>query len=261
MITKTLRTLPLILPVLLLLAVAGCKEEESAAWQEIVPGLSYVDSTLGQGDVVEPGDFVVTHYTGWVYDLETQTKAETPFDSSVERGEPIGFPIGRGMVITGWERGLVGMFVGGKRTLMISPELGFGADGRPPVIPPNATLIFDIEVVELPEVAVEILEQGEGVAAELGDQLSVDYTGWVWEHSAKGEQFDSSHDRGRPYEFALGRGMVIPGWDMALLGMQEGTKARLIVPSVMAYGNGGSGSIPPGATLCFEIELVKVGGQ
>ena len=127
------------------------------------------------------------------------------------------------------------------------------------MIPPSATLIFDVEIVDLPKVNVEILTPGTGTAAELGNQVSVHYTGWLWENGAKGEQFDSSRDRGRPYEFALGRGMVIPGWDMALLGMQEGTSARLIIPSVMAYGSRGSGTIPPDAVLCFEVELVKVG--
>lgn len=260
MISTTLRTVPTVLLLLLLLAGAGCKEEESL-WNEITPGLAYVDSSLGQGDTVEPGDFVVAHYTGWVWDTATETKAETPFDSSVGRDEPIGFPIGRGMVIPGWERGITGMHVGGLRTLLIGPDLAYGADGRPPVIPPSATLIFDVEIVDLPQVRIKILTAGTGPAAELGEQISVHYTGWLWENGAKGEQFDSSHDRGRPYDFALGRGMVIPGWDMAMLGLQEGTSARLIIPSVMAYGQRGSGSIPPDATLCFEVELVKVGGQ
>ena len=129
------------------------------------------------------------------------------------------------------------------------------------MIPPSATLIFDVEIVDLPQVRIKILTAGTGPAAELGEQISVHYTGWLWENGAKGEQFDSSHDRGRPYDFALGRGMVIPGWDMAMLGLQAGTSARLIIPSVMAYGQRGSGSIPPDATLCFEVELVKVGGQ
>jgi len=246
--------------ILLLMAAVGCKEEEMP-WLEITPGLTYVDSTLGQGDTVEPGDFVLAHYTGWVWNTETGAKAETPFDSSVERGEPIGFPIGRGMVISGWEQGITGMHVGGKRTLLISPDLAYGPDGRPPVIPANATLMFDVEIVDLPRVRIEILTAGTGPAAELGDKISVHYTGWLWEDGAKGEQFDSSRDRGRPYDFSLGRGMVIPGWDMALLGMAEGTSARLIIPSVMGYGSRGTGSIPPNSTLCFDVELVKVGGE
>ncbi len=96
---NTLRTVTALLLLLPLLVAAGCKEEESS-WLEMAPGLAYVDSSLGQGETVEAGDFVVAHYTGWVWDTETLTKAETPFDSSVERGEPIGFPIGRGMVIS-----------------------------------------------------------------------------------------------------------------------------------------------------------------
>ena len=252
----TLRMAAALMIPLLLMAITGCNEAKTP-WQEIEPGLSYVDSTLGQGTAVASGDFVLAHYTGWVW--TDGTKSEKPFDSSVERGEPIAFPVGRGMVISGWEKGIVGMHVGGKRTLLISPDLAFGADGRPPVVPPSATLVFDIEIVDVPRVSTEVTMEGTGAAAALGDRVSVHYTGWLWEDGAKGEQFDSSRDRGRPYEFNLGRGMVIPGWDMALLDMKEGTQATLVIPPAMAYGKRGMGSIPANATLCFDVELVKVG--
>ena len=130
-------------------ALTGCQEtgkaeQAAATWQEIVPGLTYVDSTLGSGDVVGASDFVEVHYTGWLFEDGAKT---TQFDSSVERGEPIAFPLGRSFVIPGWEKGLVGMKVGGKRTLKIENELAYGPNGRPPVIPPAATLMFDVEIV------------------------------------------------------------------------------------------------------------------
>ena len=244
------------LTAILVLALVGCtKQDEAQPPQEIVPGLTYADSVIGQGTEVQADDFVVVHYTGWLY-VDGQ-KGEQ-FDSSVDRGEPISFPLGRSFVIQGWDKGLPGMKVGGKRSLIIEPDMGYGPQGRPPVIPPNSTLFFDIEIIDVPKVEVEVLSEGTGEAAEVGDSISVEYTGWVWEDGAKGEQFDSSSNAGRPYNFTLGARMVIPGWDLGLEGMKVGTKARLIIPPVLAYGKRGSGpKIPPDATLCFEVELVE----
>ncbi len=257
---RTILTAALAALLVLAVALAGCsKQEEAAGPVEIIPGLSYVDSVIGQGAEVQPDDFVLVHYIGWLY--ENGEKGEQ-FDSSVERGDPIGFPLGRSFVIQGWEKGLPGMKIGGKRTLIIEPDLGYGPQGRPPLIPPNTTLIFDVEIVDLPKVEVEILSAGMGPAAEAGDNISVEYTGWVWENGAKGEQFDSSSNAGRPYSFTLGARMVIPGWDLGLDGMKVGTKARLIIPPVLAYGKRGSGpKIPADATLCFEVELVEITGK
>jgi peptidylprolyl isomerase len=259
---KILTAAPVAL-MLLLLALGGCqdggKTETGPALMEIMPGLTYVDSVVGEGAEVALDDFVQVHYTGWLY---TDGAKGDKFDSSVDRGEPIAFPLGRSFVIPGWEKGLPGMRVGGKRTLIIAPELAYGEQGRPPVIPPASTLMFDVEVVGLPKVDVEIISEGEGPVAENGDNLSVHYTGWVWTDGAKGEQFDSSSNVGRPYQFTLGAGMVIPGWDMGLAGMKQGTKAQLIIPPELAYGKQGSGAkIPPNSTLCFEVELVEIAGK
>jgi FKBP-type peptidyl-prolyl cis-trans isomerase len=258
MTMRTFQTVALATLLILAVALAGCtKQEEEVAKtpQEIMPGLTYVDSLIGDGEEVQIDDFVMVHYTGWLFVDGAKTEQ---FDSSVERGEPIGFPLGRSFVIQGWEKGIPGMKVGGKRTLYIEPDMGYGAEGRPPVIPPNTTLVFDVEIVDIPKVDVEILAEGSGPVVEPGDNISVDYTGWVWVDGAKGEEFDSSKNAGRPYNFTLGARMVIPGWDIGLEGMKVGTKARLIIPPVLAYGKRGSGpKIPPDATLCFEVELVE----
>ncbi len=103
-------------------------------------GLKYEDTIQGDGDVAEAGQNVSVHYTGW---LTTGSK----FDSSVDRNEPFSFVLGRGMVIRGWDEGVQGMQVGGKRKLTIPPHLGYGAAGASGVIPPNATLIFDVELL------------------------------------------------------------------------------------------------------------------
>ena len=242
--------------------LTACLNQDGAqklAFIEIEPGLSYVDSLVGEGASAGATDFVLVHYTGWLY---SEGERGEEFDSSVKRGEPIGLPLGRGLVIPGWDKGLVGMKIGGKRTLLIEPNMGYGEQGRLPVIPPNSTLMFDIELVEMPRVDLEILSEGDGPMAELGDQVSVEYTGWLWENGAKGEEFDSSTRNGRPYLFALGRGRVIPGWDMAIKGMKTGTKAVVIIPPELAYGEQGRPPvIPPAATLCFEIELVGIEGK
>lgn len=236
-----------------LTALGACAQD--GGFVELEPGLSYADSVVGEGAVVVNGDYIVAHYTGWLW--EDGAKG-TKFDSSVDRGDPIVLPIGRGYVIDGWDRGIPGMHVGGKRTLLLGPDLAYGAAGSPPTIPPAATLIFDVEVLEVPEVELEVLTAGEGAQAAHGDRLSVHYTGWFWVDGAKGEKFDSSVDRGRAYQLTLGAGSVIPGWEIALEGMQEGTKAQVIIPPSLAYGKRGRGTIPPESTLMFEMELVEI---
>ncbi len=105
-------------------------------------GLQYEDLVAGEGPAAQAGNTVSVHYTGW---LEDGTK----FDSSVDRGTPFEFPLGGGRVIPGWDEGVAGMQVGGKRRLTIPSELGYGATGAGGVIPPNATLIFEVELLEI----------------------------------------------------------------------------------------------------------------
>jgi peptidylprolyl isomerase len=107
-------------------------------------GLKITDATVGTGASPQPGQICVMHYTGWLYEGGAKGKK---FDSSVDRGQPFEFPIGKGRVIAGWDEGVATMKVGGKRTLIIPPELGYGARGAGGVIPPNATLIFDVELL------------------------------------------------------------------------------------------------------------------
>jgi len=109
-------------------------------------GLQIIDTTVGKGASPKRNQTVVVHYTGWLYEKGARGKK---FDSSVDRKEPFRFPIGAGRVIPGWDEGVGSMRVGGKRTLIIPPNLGYGASGAGGVIPPNATLIFDVELVGL----------------------------------------------------------------------------------------------------------------
>lgn len=120
--------------------------EGLAEMKETSTGLKYEDSTAGTGKEAVRGKTVVVHYTGW---LNTSGKKGTEFDSSVKRGQPFDFPLGAGMVIQGWDEGVAGMKVGGKRTLYIPSTLGYGARGAGGVIPPNADLIFDVELLDV----------------------------------------------------------------------------------------------------------------
>ena len=107
-------------------------------------GLQIKDITVGSGASPKPGQTCVMHYTGWLY---VDGKKTSKFDSSVDRKEPFEFPIGQRRVIAGWDEGVASMKVGGKRELIIPPALGYGARGAGGVIPPNATLMFDVELL------------------------------------------------------------------------------------------------------------------
>jgi len=126
------------------LILNSCSKEEkmSEDTQTTSSGLQYIVIEEGTGDKPEKGDTVKVHYTGKLED-------GTVFDSSLQRGVPIEFQLGVGRVIKGWDEGIADMKEGGKRQLIIPPDLGYGANGYPPVIPPNSTLIFDVELVEV----------------------------------------------------------------------------------------------------------------
>ena len=230
-------------------------------------GLEYKDIIVGEGDSPEVGDKVVVHYTGT---LEDGTK----FDSSKDRGQPFEFAIGVGQVIRGWDEGVITMKPGGNRILTIPSDLAYGERGAGELIPPGATLIFDVELIEVKKkfidtdfslpgeeiktesglIMIEHVE-GDGVKPQVGQVVFVHYTGML----ADGTQFDSSHDRGQPIRFNVGKGKVIKGWDEAILDMRVGSKRTLVIPSELGYGQRGAGrAIPPNATLIFEVELLDI---
>ena len=107
-------------------------------------GLQYEDSVAGTGALATAGQHVKVHYTGWLYNDGVKG---AKFDSSKDRNDPFGFSLGAGMVIKGWDEGVQGMKVGGKRVLVIPPQLGYGARGAGGAIPPNATLMFEVELL------------------------------------------------------------------------------------------------------------------
>ena len=228
-------------------------------------GLQIDDQVTGSGPEARAGQSVTVHYTGWLHDPAAPQGRGRKFDSSKDRGEPFEFDLGSGNVIAGWDEGVQGMKVGGTRVLTIPPELGYGARGAGGVIPPNATLVFEVDLLPTPErpsLQITDVVVGAGATAEAGHSVTVHYTGWLHDASApqgRGRKFDSSKDRNDPFQFDLGAGMVIRGWDEGVQGMQVGGTRVLVIPAHLGYGpRGAGGVIPPNATLVFEVELLGV---
>ena len=163
------------------------------------------------------------------------------------------------------------MPIGSKFKFTIPPELGYGNRDMGS-IPPNSTLIFEVELFDIKKPFIDtdfsipaeevVLDsglrylehiQGEGETTKSGNTVIVHYSGFL----SDGRKFDSSHDRGRPFNFTLGENRVIKGWEEGLLNMKKGAKRTLIIPPELGYGSRGAGGvIPPDATLVFEVELV-----
>jgi FKBP-type peptidyl-prolyl cis-trans isomerase FkpA len=135
-----------------MLAITGCKADSKTSSKETAMTQSITeliknDTVVGEGREAEAGFNVTVHYTGWLYDPSKADGKGSKFDSSLDRHEPFVFFLGGGQVIQGWDEGFAGMKVGGKRTLIIPPIMGYGVHGAGSVIPPNATLIFDVELL------------------------------------------------------------------------------------------------------------------
>ena len=229
-------------------------------------GLQYFDIVEGEGDMPAPGQDVVVNYAAWLQSDGTYIA------SSDSVGGPLTFTLGSEMgVFPGWDEGVSTMRPGGKRYLVIPPALALGEEGGGRV-PPNSTLIMEVELLEVKPLVLptEVPEEdftetesglryfdiveGDGAEATTGSTVTVNYTGWLTDNV----KFDSSVDSGQPTPFTLGVGQVIPGWDEGVAGMKVGGIRQLVIPAELAYGETGSGMIPPGATLVFEVELLDV---
>ncbi len=231
-------------------------------------GLQYAIVEEGDGDSPQPGDIVRVHYTGRFSD-------DKVFDSSYDREEPIQFVVGMGQVIPGWDEGIQLLKAGDKAKFIVPPELAYGEEGVGQDIPPNSTLYFEVELLEVlppnndpPTKVAESdyittesglkyydIKVGDGDSPRRGEMPLVHYTGWL----ADGTKFDSSRDRGTPLHFTLGVEQVIPGFEEGVLSMTVGSKRQLVIPPDLAFGEEGAGSlIPPNATLIYEVELIAI---
>ena len=139
----------LLMPLVLVFAISSlvCPARVGAQNSRSPKEVDMIDHQVGTGATAVSGRTVVVHYTGWLFDPVAPENKGKKFDSSRDRGDAFKFPLGGGRVIAGWDQGVAGMKVGGRRTLVIPPELGYGARGAGGVIPPNATLVFDVELL------------------------------------------------------------------------------------------------------------------
>lgn len=241
---------------------------KSLPWKPIQSGLDIYEEKVGTGSAAQAGSQLQLHYTGWLI-------GGSKFSSSKDRNRPLQVALGAGKLIQGWELGLEGMLEEGVRWLRIAPALGYGSDALTR-IPPNSTLIYRVELLKVEGGAAPatdvfpreytslpwqtgpeglrflILQKGEGTPARSGSNVSVHYTGWLTD----GRKFDSSRDRNSPFNFPLGGGRVIRGWDLGVEGMLPGERRLLWLTPGIAYGGRGAGPIPPGAELIFAVEYL-----
>ncbi len=215
-------------------------------------GLKYVDVVAGTGATPAKDDWVTVEFT-----------------MTLQNGQVVGATRGQGSQakiplaeiakeLPGWAEGVSSMKVGGTRRLVIPPQLAYGAQGAGGVVPPNETLIFEVQLLDTqpaPKVDMSDLVVGTGAEAVSGKSISVNYTGTL----TNGVVFDSSFQRNEPFTLTLGAGQVIPGWEQGLQGMKVGGTRVLTIPAELGYGAQGAGSvIPPNATLIFQVQLLDV---
>lgn len=212
------------------------------------------DTQVGKGETVKKGDMVTVVYKGFLKD------GGKVFDENLQKA-PFVFQIGAGQVIKGWDDGVVGMKVGGKRHLVIPASMAYGERGAGTDIPGGATIEFDVEVLrtEHPkkkyDLEISTLKKSTGADAKAGDTVEIHYVG-KFLNDAK---FDASRDRKETFSFTLGTKQVIDGFDRTVTGMKVGEVRKVVIPQSMAYGERGAGNvIPPFSTLVFEIELISI---
>ncbi len=247
--------------VALTVALTGVGTPGCTSQNPLAPGgvafFSFTDIELGTGAIAANGNRVVMNYVAWLFeDGESENKGP-----QVDSGT-LTFVVGANEVIGGFDQGVQGMRVGGRRQLIIPPDLALGNEAAG--IPADSSLVAELELIDVQVVVTDTaaftiidLVTGTGAVAATGDSLLVAYGGWLYDESRpdnKGTLFDASGNSG--FRFTLGEGRVIAGWDEGLVGMREEGERRLIIPPELAYGSSVRGLIPPDATLLFDITLL-----
>jgi len=269
-----------IFSLILLIGLISCSKKNEVVTLD--SGLKYFDDSLGTGREVMSDELVTIHFSGWfIKDTSNlfsdwandELRKMTMIGNSKLRNQPIKFVVGANSFISGVDEGCIGMKVGGIRTIIIPANLAYGEEGIGP-IPPNSDLKLVIELIDVKErIVVEmwdvdstklratesglqysIITEGDGENADSGNVVTVHYSGFL----VDGTKFDSSVERDEPFSFLLGMGQVIPGWEEGLKLMNIGSKARLVIPPELGYGEISVGPIPPNSILFFDIELVDV---
>ena len=266
--------------VLIVLGFIGCSKDADVV--KLASGLNYTNDSLGTGRAAKLGDLVSVHFRAWVIKDSTDiykdwskdsTRQATTIGSSIDFGQPVKFKLGDSAFIKGVDEGIVGMKVGGTRTIIIPSNKAYGEMGFGPV-PPNSSLKVVINLVDVKDIVVAkswdidstkivtsksglkyvILQSGMGEKADSADLVTVHYTGFLTD----GKIFDSSVERDEPFKFRLKLQPVIPGWEEGVKLLGKGGKAKLIIPPALGYGAMPVGSIPPNSTLIFDVEVLDI---
>jgi FKBP-type peptidyl-prolyl cis-trans isomerase len=220
----------------------------------LAPGSKLVikDLKVGQGPAAKAGDVLTMLYRGTL-------KNGKVFDETTPKKPPLAFTLGAKEVIPGWDQGLVGMKVGGRRRLSIPSALAYGASANGD-IPANSDLFFDVELLRIDtkatdsKLVIKETKAGSGPTAKKGDTVKIHYTGKF----LNGFVFDSSVGKA-PISFVLGGGKIIKGFDTGVTGMKKGGKRTITIPYKIADGDQGRQPvIPPKSTLVFDLELVSI---
>jgi len=253
---------------LVILSFLACTSRESIIEPITITldsGLMIEDVVVGTGDPVDSLAFVTLHYSGYLADSSL-------FETRAADDVPLTIQLTRENMISGWFIGIQGMRKGGIRRLVVPPHLAYGTIGIQGIIPPDATLRFDIELHDWQEVPSQwelesgewvtqsnglrfgIHRNGKGRKPAPGDRLTLHYSGYLED----GRIFDSSVYRGQPFEIIIGKGTLIPGWESTLLDMIPGERRTVYIPPTLAFGEAGyAHRIPPNATIRFDIELIR----
>jgi len=246
-----------------------------------------VDSKPGTtGPVVASGDLVTYSYSGWLYDETKADKKGEPFDSSITNGvdKPVTMTVGVGTRIAGLDKALTGMQAGGSRLVIIPSNMAFGpvdikdSSGKV-IVPANTSVVYELKVHSFSTLPSPIPPQpvfghtdltppGTGVAAAAKNLVTIQYTGYLYDSTKaadgyKGTEFDNS--KGTPFSFLLGVDSRIAGWDQGIVGMQVGSKRRILIPASMAWAQYGLKDdttglfrVPPSTAVVYEIEVTAI---
>lgn len=221
------------------------------------------DLVPGKGHAAGNGDLLTVLYEGRLTNGKIfDGNMSTPDYKPIPGKDPFALTVGMGMVIQGWDKGLVGIKTGGVRKIWIPSHLGYGPSAAGE-IPPNSDLIFTVKCIDIvkkgEELVIDIqnVKPGSGNAVKNGDKVSVHYVGTL----LTGKKFDSSRDRKEPFKFTVGKGEVVPGFDKGVVGMKKGGVRKLRIPPQAAYGASPMGGLPPNSVLNFEIELLSINGK
>ena len=228
-------------------------------------GIKYAVISEGDGETPEEGEIVSVHFVGWAED------GSMIGDS--RQGPPLDFAVGSEEILAGWDEAVMLMKVGEVTQFIIPSELAFGSEGIDGLVPPDTPVTFELQLLGIsppppPPVSVDeedfevlesgvkifTIEEGDGDSPQDGDTVFVHYRLWLED----GTSIDSSYERGQPFDFIVGTGSTIPGWEEGVINMVEGETAQIVVPPELGYGDVASGPIPANATLIFEVELLSI---